>query len=532
MDTNSTQTMSSRLEFIGLDESQRSALAGVEDIIGAHLPGALGGFYKKLVTVPVLANFFSGSAQMDRAQSSQVNHWKAIATGKFDENYVQSSRRIGLRHAQIGLEPRWYIGGYGVIVEALIKGVVADYMALHAPKPKKGLFGGKTPKPHADDTIEHLSEILSAMMKSVLVDIDMAVSVYFEQTLAASQARDRETADKIAWAAELTGSVLQSLASGDLTEQIDAEFEGGFAKIKDDTNALVDRLRDIMRQLRDTSGLLRTATGEILAGANDLSDRTTRQAATIEETTASMERLARMVSDNAALAEQTSGKAKTAAATAEAGGEVMSRVTEAMVRITSSSNKISNIIGIIDDIAFQTNLLALNASVEAARAGEAGKGFAVVAIEVRRLAQSAATASGEVKALVETSVSEVMAGESLVNNASAKLAELLNVVRESTNAMSAISIASRDQANSIHEISDAMVQMDEMTQHNAALVEETNAAIEQTEAQARQLDEIVDQFRLEDVPDRSVVKARPKAVASSAGAPKLAKVVGGDWSEF
>jgi methyl-accepting chemotaxis protein len=168
-----------------------------------------------------------------------------------------------------------------------------------------------------------------------------------------------------------------------------------------------------------------------------------------------------------------------------------------MERITTSSGKISNIIGLIDDIAFQTNLLALNASVEAARAGEAGKGFAVVAVEVRRLAQSAAQASSEVKALIEQSGTEVRAGSKLVAEAAGKLLDMLDAARESSALIEAIARASREQASGIEDVSSAVRKLDTITQHNAALVEETNAALEKTEAQASELDRIVDSFTLE-----------------------------------
>jgi methyl-accepting chemotaxis protein len=167
-----------------------------------------------------------------------------------------------------------------------------------------------------------------------------------------------------------------------------------------------------------------------------------------------------------------------------------------MERITTSSGKISNIIGLIDDIAFQTNLLALNASVEAARAGEAGKGFAVVAVEVRRLAQSAAEASAEIKVLIQQSGTEVAGGSQLVAAAASRLNAMLAAARYSNELMASIARDSRTQAVSIEEINGAVRVMDEMTQHNAALVEETNAAIEQTEAQAVELDRIVDIFQI------------------------------------
>jgi methyl-accepting chemotaxis protein len=293
-----------------------------------------------------------------------------------------------------------------------------------------------------------------------------------------------------------TSAVLAAVARAELDQRVEGQYSGAFARLQDDTNAVADRLSEIIGQLRGTSGALRTATGEILSGANDLSERTTRQAATIEQTSAAMEQLRSTVVDNAGKAETASQMAGGVSRAAEAGGTVMAQASEAMVRITQSSAKISSIVGLIDDIAFQTNLLALNASVEAARAGDAGKGFAVVAVEVRRLAQSAANASAEIKGLIEQSAGEVAGGSRLVTEAAETLASMLAAVAENHRALDGIALASREQASAIEEVSLAVRQMDEMTQHNAALVEQTNAAIEQTEAQAGELDQIVARFKL------------------------------------
>jgi methyl-accepting chemotaxis protein len=337
-----------------------------------------------------------------------------------------------------------------------------------------------------------------------------------------------------------TGVVLGALARTDLTVRMQGNFSGAFAKLKNDANAVAETLSNVVGQLKLTSRSIKTATGEILSGANDLSERTTKQAATIEETSAAMEQLATTVLQNADRARDANSDAQLVSRTAEEGGEVMTRATLAMEKISASSAKISNIIGLIDDIAFQTNLLALNASVEAARAGDAGKGFAVVAVEVRRLAQSAAQASSDVKALIETSSGEVGAGTRLVREAAAKLASMLDAARSNSALMDGIARDSREQAAAIEEVTVAVRQMDEMTQHNAALVEETNAAIEQTEAQASELDRIVAVFHTD---DRSVA---PAVSRSARPAPKPASTqraasaylshgnaaISSDWDEF
>ncbi len=299
-----------------------------------------------------------------------------------------------------------------------------------------------------------------------------------------------------------TQAVLAALADTNLSVRMQGDYQGAFGALRDSTNKVGEQLTDIVGQLRQTSKSLKSATGEILAGANDLSERTTKQAATIEETSAAVEQLAGTVSDNALKAAAASNKADTVSRAAEEGGAVMGRATDAMERITASSGKISNIIGLIDDIAFQTNLLALNASVEAARAGDAGKGFAVVAVEVRRLAQSAAGASAEIKALIEISATEVAGGSKLVTEAADKLAAMLGAVHENNVLLDGIASASKAQASAIEEVAVAVRTMDEMTQHNAALVEQTNAAIEQTEAQASELDRIVDVFTLDETQAR------------------------------
>jgi methyl-accepting chemotaxis protein len=308
-------------------------------------------------------------------------------------------------------------------------------------------------------------------------------------------------------AVALIGRGLDRLAHGDLAARIDTPFTGELDALRVALNDSVARFAAVIGQLRSTSRTLKIATGELLAGTNDLSDRTARQATTIDEVSAAIDQLTSTVLGNADRATSASVTAGEVTRAAEAGGAVMRQANEAMGRITESSSKISNIVGLIDDIAFQTNLLALNASVEAARAGEAGKGFAVVAIEVRRLAQSAAEANKDIKALIEHSSTEVEGGSKLVADATARLDAILASARSNTDLMETIARDSSEQAASIGEVNTAVRQLHEMTQHNASLVEETNAAIEQTETQASELDRIVEVFTLGDTEPEDAERA-------------------------
>ncbi|SMQ86239.1 methyl-accepting chemotaxis sensory transducer with Pas/Pac sensor [Devosia lucknowensis] len=332
--------------------------------------------------------------------------------------------------------------------------------------------------------------------------------------------------------AELTSS-LARMARGDLGGRIDKQFTGQYEALRSAFNDTLQTLDGIVHGLTHASGTLRTATAEILAGANDLSSRTTKQAATIEETSAAVEQLSSAVADNAKRAATASSKARQVSQNATESGRVMNDATTAMSAIEASSGKISNIIGMIDDIAFQTNLLALNASVEAARAGDAGKGFAVVAVEVRRLAQSAASASADVKVLIEASAGEVRSGAQLVGKAAEGLHDILAGAEESAVLIDEIARENRQQSGALEEVSIAVRQMDEMTQHNAALVEQTNAAIEQTEGQASELDRIVAVFRTTDSPvsvpaSRAAPRPTARPVLTSVGNAALAS----DWEAF
>jgi methyl-accepting chemotaxis protein len=306
------------------------------------------------------------------------------------------------------------------------------------------------------------------------------------------------------------GRILKALAEGDLAQTIEAEFKGVFAELKDDSNGTIERLRSIILQIREASESINTAAREIAMGNNDLSRRTEEQASSLEETAASIEQLAATVRQNAGNAGQASRLAEEASASAMRGGEVVGRVVSTMHGITESNREIADITTLIDGIAFQTNLLALNAAVEAARAGEHGRGFGVVASEVRSLAQRAAEAAKDIKAVIAASVGKVDEGARLVASAGAAMEDIVAQVKRVTAIIGEIAAASKEQSDGIGQVNQAVTSIDQITQQNAALVEESTAAAKSLEEQSETLVQAVAVFKIGEGKG-GAQRSRPKA---------------------
>lgn len=296
---------------------------------------------------------------------------------------------------------------------------------------------------------------------------------------------------------EEVNTVMHAMAQGRADLRVNGEYHGQFNKLKQAVNSYCEKISEIVVKIRESSQLVNEGAEEISRGNLDLSRRSESQAASLEETSASMEEMTSTVKQNADNAKEANDLAIGARDLASSGGEVVSKAISAMHQINQASSKISDIIGVIDEIAFQTNLLALNAAVEAARAGEQGRGFAVVATEVRNLAGRSATAAKEIKELIEDSVQKVTDGSELVNQSGETLEEIMESIRQVAEIVGDISSATQEQAQGIDQVNKAVIDMDSATQQNTALVEEAAAAAESMSEQSRELNELVSFFKVE-----------------------------------
>lgn len=367
-----------------------------------------------------------------------------------------------------------------------------------------------------------------------------------EQTrIADQQQAEEQAAERMRVATSGLAAGLKRLASGDLAFQLTEKFAADFEPLRQDFNTSISQLASTLEAISGAVGTINNGSQEISSGANDLAKRTEQQAAALEQTAAALDQITVNVNLSAKRTQEAREVATEANTSATKSGEVVNQAVSAMSRIEESSNRISNIIAVIQEIAFQTNLLALNAGVEAARAGEAGRGFAVVAQEVRELAQRSATAAKEIKELIQTSTSEVSNGVKLVNDTGTALDGIRQHIISINEHMEAISIASKEQSTGLAEVNVAVNELDQTTQQNAAMVEQTNAAAGVMSDEAGNLQNLVGQFRLAGANTGRAggnrVHALQAAVlnrtAPAAGRPALRAAAGGkaaaqEWSDF
>lgn len=316
---------------------------------------------------------------------------------------------------------------------------------------------------------------------------------------------------------------LTHLASGNLSHRLTQEFPEGYRKLRDDFNTAITQLQDAMKLIKTAILGIRAGTDEISQSAEDLSRRTEQQAASLEETAAALDEITNGVRRTAESASEANSAALASKTDAERSGKVMSDAVDAMGQIEQSARKISQIIGVIDEIAFQTNLLALNAGVEAARAGDAGKGFAVVASEVRALAQRSAAAAKEIKALISTSTDQVASGVQLVGQTGQALERIVANIAETNKLVAGIAASAKEQASGLNEVNSAIDQMDHVTQQNASMVEENTAASFSLASESQHLAELIGRFKIDDLP-APPARTRPQSQTPAPAKPRVAAI--------
>ncbi len=463
-----------RLDFIGLDTSARKRLKSLKPVISASAGQALEHFYAKVRVTPQTSRFFSDEKHLNSAKKRQETHWNLIADGEFDDRYVRGISAVGKAHARLGLEPRWYIGGYALILEQLMSAVVAQ----------------RWPRTLGRNRADAVADELGTLIKAAMLDMDYAISVYLDELEGSRRKAEDEKrkveADQRA-ALALLGEALDELAGGNLEVRLTGELPSEFADMANNFNSAVESLRSAIADVRSTSAAIMAGTEGIASATDDLSQRTEQQAASLEESSAALHQLhgsVRVTADNAAQASRVVAATQEEASRSE---KVVADAVSAMGQIKASSQEIAAIIGVIDEIAFQTNLLALNAGVEAARAGEAGRGFAVVAQEVRSLAQRSASSAREIKELITTSGGHVESGVALVGQTGEALASMTSRINEINRLMAGIASATDEQSRGISEVTTAVGQMDQITQKNAAMVEETSSETQGLRNQALDL---------------------------------------------
>lgn len=454
-----------RLDFYDLEDCD-NRLRQISRRLQAPLTRALDKLYG-LAASTKLVGLFRDSTHISHARQRQHEHWLSMFADGLEGGYLNRATNIGRVHARIGLEPKWYIAGYATVLDTMIRKMITPGLWALVPTRRK------------------LASDVAIMVKVSLLDMDVALSAYFER--AEEQVRDVVLGQM--------GSALAKLAAGDLSARMTG-LPPAYAKAETDFNAAVEALSTtistVVRGVADMSN----AMSEIRSGAEDLSARTERQAVSIEETSSAMQQVSNALTVNAGKLKGASVSIGQTRREAETGGEVISRAVIAMDAIEKSSSQISQIVSLIDGIAFQTNLLALNAGIEAARAGESGAGFSVVASEVRALAQRSAEAANEIKKIIGASTTQVAEGVQLVGNAGEVLERIVGGVADVNATLDGVAKIAVDQVTSLAQVTGAIADIEQFTQANAALVEQSTAAASSLAEQSRTIAEAAHRFTL------------------------------------
>ncbi len=426
-----------RLRFAGLDEALCDRVREWRPRLQPHVQAGLRDLFQRFQTYPDATKAFTSERQIERLHDLQSSHWDVLTDARFDNLYAERVKLLADAEARMGLDPRWHIAGHGVMLEHLVAGIAKDMQGWHL-------------MPSARRKAAEVAELLPALVRLVMVDIEIAVSLRFNQQrfthrkqLEEQRARDRAEIGRI------FGPVFEGLARGELGMRADGDIPDAYAELAATLNAALNDMESSLRAVADHSEQAGEAARMLGGGTQGLSERSGAQAEKLLEAAERLGAIAARVRETAGATRHAERDAAATRTAAEASGQVASEAIAAMAGIETSAEQIGQIIGVIDEIAFQTNLLALNAGIEAARAGDSGRGFAVVAQEVRALAQRSADAAREIKTLVSGTKAQVAAGVDRVGRTQDAIQAIVTQVTDINAAIAGIASQTADHAGGL-----------------------------------------------------------------------------------